>query len=449
MIERRPTLDLWEVDPRRFPPFANNLKALSERIPETLGIHYLVAYPGREPATARGVRRTAFHDRLAAKGAEFGTRAGWERPLWFHPRGERIPIRLTFGRPPWFDAVAREHRAARENVAVVDQSTFGKLLVQGAGAESLLQRLCANDVGVPAGRVVYTGLLNELGGFESDLTAHRLAEDSFLLVTGTQQAVRDRDWIGRHLSAGDRVAVTDVTSAYAVLGVAGPRARALLARVSPADFSNAGFPYYTSREIEIGYALARAARVSYTGELGFELYVACEFAAHVYDALQEAGADLGLRDIGIDALTSLRIEKGYRAWGHELTPEDTPLEAGLGFAVKLKTQIPFVGRDALLRQRDEGVKRRLVLFTLEDGSAHPFGREAIVYGDEIVGQVTSAAFGHTVGRAVAMGYVRGDARHFDEMLRKGGFAIEIACERFPAKASLEPPYDPKGLRARG
>lgn len=449
MIGGAPTLDLWEVDPRRFPRAGNNLKALAERIPETLGIHYVVAYPGREPLTARGQRRTPFHDRLAAKGAHFGARAGWERALWFHPRGKKIPLDLTFGRPKWFEALAAEHRAARENVAVVDQSTFGKLLVQGADAEALLQRLCANDVGVAPGRVVYTGLLNEKGGFESDLTLHRLSEDSFLLVTGTAQVVRDKDWIERHAAAGDRVAVADVTSAYAVLGVAGPRVRELLARVSPADFSNAAFPYYTWQEIEIGYGVARAARVSYTGELGFELYVGCEFAAHVYDALAEAGAELGLIDIGIDALTSLRIEKGYRAWGAELSPEDTPFEAGLGFAVKLGKQVPFVGREALLKQRKEGVKRRLVLFTLEDASAHPFGREAIVHEGRIVGQVTSAAFGHTLGRAVAMGYVPGEPARIEDMIRKGGFEIEIACERFPATASLEAPYDPKSLRIRG
>ncbi|MSO93771.1 MAG: FAD-dependent oxidoreductase [Rhodospirillales bacterium] len=447
IIEGRPTLDLWESDIRRFAPLHNNLKALHERIPETLGLHYAIAYPGREPETVRGIRRTPLHDRLAAKGAYFGARASWERPLWFGARKGFKPA-LTFGRPAWFDKVAAEHKAAREAVVLVDQSTFSKLLVQGSDAESFLQRLSANDVAVAPGRCVYTGLLNDRGGYESDLTIQRLADDSFLLVTGTAQGVRDRDWLERNRRAEDRINVTDVTSGCAVLGVAGPRSRELLGRVSPTDFSSAAFPYYAWQDIEIGYGIARACRLSYTGELGFELYIPSEFAVGVYDALVEAGADLGLRDIGIDALTCLRVEKGYRAWGTDIGPEDNPYEAGLGFSVKLGKNTPFLGQDALRRKKEEGWKRRLLSFTLDSPRAYPIGRETIFQKGRVVGQVTSAAFGHTVGRAIGMGYVRGDEAEVRAMIAKP-FEIEIAAKRFKASASLEPPYDPKSERTRG
>ncbi len=449
ILEGRPTMDLWPVDVRRFAPFHNALAALRERVPEVLGKHYAVAYPGREPETARNLRLGPLHTRLAAVGARFGQRFGWERPLWFDPEGRVRDETLTFGRPAWFDAVAAEHRAVREAVAVFDQTSFGKLLLRGPDAEALLQRLCANDMAVPPSRCVYTQMLNQEGGIESDLVVQRLGDEAYFLVTGTQQATRDADWIRRHIDSKDRVHLTDVTSAYAVLGVAGPKSRELLGRISDADLSNAAFPFYRWREIEIGAAVVRAARLSYSGELGWELYIPTEFAAAVYDLVCEAGADLGLRDAGAHAMTSLRLEKGYRAWGHDMTPDDTPDEAGLGFAVKPAKNADFIGRDALLRRREEGLSRRLFSFTLDDPETLPLGDEPIFRDGACVGQVTSAAFGHTMGRAVALGYVRLNGASADDLVGAASFEFEIAGERFAATASLTAPYDPKGERQRG
>jgi 4-methylaminobutanoate oxidase (formaldehyde-forming) len=450
IVEGRPTMDLWPVDIRRFAPFQNNLRALAERIPEELGLHYAVAYPGREPTTARNLRQGPLHDRLAAKGAHFGTRMGWERPSFFVPPGQTISSELTFGRPVWFDRVAAEHRAAREAVAIFDQSSFAKLLVQGRDAACLLQRLCANDLAVPAGRAVYTSMLNEQGGIESDLTVMRLADEAFLMVTGTAQPTRDADWIRRHMDEDERVVLSDVTSAAAVVGVMGPRSRALLQELTSADLSNDAFPYFTWQDIDLGCATVRAARLSYVGELGWELYVSSECATYVYDLIAEAGAGHGLVDAGTYALTSLRVEKAYRAWGHDVGPEDTPLEAGLGFAVRFAKPVAFVGREALLAQRETGVERRLVVLTLEDPEALPLGDEPILHDGRIVGQVTSAAFGHSLGRAIALGYVRLPERvAVEEMIAADGLELNIAGRRFAAGASLQAPWDPKGRRLRG
>ncbi len=450
IVEGRPTMDLWPVDIRRFAPFQNNLRALAARIPEELGLHYAIAYPGREPGTARDLRQTPLHSRLAARGARFGTRMGWERPSYFVPSGESVSETLTFDRPGWFERVAAEHRAAREAVAVFDQSSFGKLLVQGRDAERLLQRVCANDLAVKPGRVVYTTMLNAQGGIEADLTVMRLSNEAYLMVTGTAQAVRDLDWLRRHMAEDDRVALTDVTSAGAVLGVMGPAAREMLQGLTSADLSNRAFRYFTWQDIDLGCAPVRAARLSYVGELGWELYVASEFAAHVYDLIAQAGADHGLVDAGSHALTSLRLEKAYRAWGHDIGPEDTPLEAGLGFAVRFDKPGAFIGREALLAQRDQGLRRRLVVLTLEDPESLPLGDEPILHEGRIVGQVTSAAFGHSIGRAVAIGYVRLPGRgRVEEMIAAGGFELDIAGRRFAATAGLEAPWDPQGRRLRG
>ena len=445
MIEGRPTMDLWEVDVRRFAPFQSNLRALHERIPEELGLHYAISYPGRQPATVRGVRRTAFHDQLAQKGARFGVRAGWERAEFFVSDGSELAETLTFGRPPWFGKMAAEHNAARENVVVIDQSSFAKFFLEGPGAVPLLQRLCANDIDVTPGRVVYTAMLNEDGGIESDLTVFRLQEDRFLLVTGTGQAVKDAQWIRRHMNDTDgSVVLTDVTGGTAVLGLAGPRSEELLARISADDVSVGAFPCYEHREIEAGYGLVRAARLSYTGEAGFELYIPTEFAAGVYDALFDAGVDMGLADAGTLALTSLRVERGFRAWGHDITAADTPFEAGLGFAVKFDKATEFIGREALLRQRDAGLERRLVFLTAGDPESYPIGGEPILFDGSPIGQVTSAAYGHTIGRALCMGYVERSPEEILAMAETGGFALDIACEAHGVRVSFDAPYPGAG-----
>ena len=442
-------MDLASVDIRRFAAFHSDEQFLAERIPEELGLHYAISYPGRELTTARNLRLGPVHDRIAGKGARFGVRMGWERANYFADAALPDPAPLSFGRPAWHDAVARECSAARNDIAVFDQSSFAKLLVEGRDATRALQRLAANNVAVPAGKVVYTSLLNIRGGIESDLTIFPLDTERFLLVTGTSQPVHDRHWITRNLDPEARVSVTDVTEQTAVLSLMGPKARDVFSQLTPADLSNEAFPPFTFQEISACSIRLRAARLSYVGELGWELYVPWDQADVIYDALFEAGERHGIRDAGGFALTSLRIEKGYRAWGHELSCEETPLEAGLGFATKLKSDIPFLGRGALERQDAEGLEKRLIHFTLDSPEAFPLGDEPILQSGEPVGQLTSAAFGHTLGRSVAMGYVRLDGREASQAVREGGFEVDIACERFACSASLKPPFDPAGDRIRG
>ncbi len=448
IVEGVPGMDLWEVDPRRFLPFHNNLKLLHERVPEVLSVHYQISYPGREPQTARGVRLTPLHARHAEAGAHFGQTVGWERPLYYVPEGEEVGDELTFGRPEWFDCVAAECAVARDGVARLDQSTFAKFLIEGVDAEAVLQRLCAGDLAVASGRMVYTQMLNEQGGIENDLVALRLDETAYLLLTGTAKPRRDLDWIRRNTPSDARIAVTDVTSAYAQLAISGPNTRTLMERLAGGDFSNEAFSFYTFQTIDAGPARILAGRISFLGELGWELYIPNESAVAVFDAVSEAGTGLDLRDIGAYAMTSLRIEKAFRSWGHDLTPEDTPLEAGLGFAVKPDKGCDFIGRDAFLKQREAGPKRRLVVLTCADDSAHPIGGEPILHDGEPVGQVTSAAFGHRLGGAVALGYVERDADTIEAMAAAGGFALDIACEAAPVTISFDAPYDPAGTRMR-
>ena len=448
IVEDRAPMDLWPADIRRFAPFHGNRRFLRERVSEIVGVHYNIAFPNRELTSGRGLRRSPLHERLRERRACFGAKMGWERANWFAPDGVEPEAVYSFGRQNWFPYAAAEHRAAREAVAVFDQTSFAKLKLEGADAEAVLQRLCANDVDVPPGRVVYTAMLNERGGFESDLTVTRLTADAYLVVTGSAQGTRDLDWIRRHLPAGARATVTEVTGAYAVLGLMGPRSRELLARVSDADLGPGAFPFLTSREIAIGQATARASRVTYVGELGWELYVPVEQAGLVYDELAQAGRDLGLRDAGYYALDSLRMEKAYRAWGREVTIDDTPWEAGLGFAVRLDKRVPFLGREALLEQRERTLTKRLLTFVLENEAALPWGDEPILRDGRVVGSVTSAAFGHTLGRAVAMGYVR-DPGGVDEAYVAGGrFELDVAGDRIPARAGLAAPYDPRALRVK-
>ena len=448
IVEDRAPMDLWPADVRRFAPLHGNRRFLRERVSEIVGVHYNIAFPNRELTSGRGLRRSPLHERLRERRACFGAKMGWERANWFAPHGVEPVAVYSFGRQNWFPYSAEEHRAAREAVAVFDQTSFAKLRLEGADAEAVLQRLCANDVAVPPGRVVYTAMLNERGGFESDLTVTRLAADAYLIVTGSAQGPRDLDWIRRHLPAGARATVTDVTGAYAVLGLMGPRSRELLARVSDADLGPAAFPFLTSREIAIGQATARASRVTYVGELGWELYVPVEQAGLVYDELAQAGGDLGLRDAGYYALDSLRMEKAYRAWGREVTIDDTPWEAGLGFAVRLDKPVPFLGREALLKQLERTLTKRLLTFVLEDEAALPWGDEPILRDGRVVGTVTSAGFGHTLGRGVAMGYVRDPDGVDDAYVAGGRFELDVAGDRIPARASLVPPYDPRALRVK-
>jgi 4-methylaminobutanoate oxidase (formaldehyde-forming) len=448
IVAGAPTTDLWSVDIRRFAPFHANETFLRARIPEMLSLHYAVGYPGREPQTARGLRKSPIHDRLAAAGAQFGTRMGWERAAWFAGQNDPLPAPLGFGKPAWFDAEERECRAARNDVVLFDQSSFAKLVVDGADAERILQKLCANHVNVTPGTIVYTGMLNKNGGYESDLTVMRLSRERYLLITGTAQAVRDLDWISSAIASRDRASVLDVTSSLAVFSVMGPKSRRLLQELTPDALDNEAFPLFSSREIQLGSATARAARLSYVGELGWELYVPVDMAPGLYDTLMAAGAAFGLINAGTHALTSLRIEKGYRAWGHEVTPDDSPLEAGLAFATKLRSGVPFVGREALLEQQTSGLRRRLLHFKLDDPDVFIMGDEPILLDGGVAGQATSAAFGHSLGASVGMGYVSLEGRRPATMIEAGGFEIECAAERYPISVSLSAFFDPRGKRMR-
>jgi glycine cleavage system aminomethyltransferase T len=447
MRDGHPPADLWEVDIRRNMPFQNNRRYLHDRVVEGLGLLYAMHWPFRQYATARGVRRSPFYDRMREANACFGEFAGWERPNWYAPPGVNAEYQYSWFRQNWFDASAAEHNAIRENVGILDQTSFAKFLVHGRDAAVLLGRLCANDVDVDVGRLVYTQWLNDRGGIESDLTVGRLDEDQFMVVTTATSQTRDLHWIRRHVG-NLNTAVSDMTSAFAVLGVMGPNSRKLLNRVSSADLCNDAFPFGTFQELEVGYAMVRAMRITYVGELGWELHIPTEYALHVFDTLMAAGASMDAGLVGMHAMNSLRIEKAYRHWGYDITDEDSPLEAGLAFAVAFDKAGGFIGRDALLRQREAGLKKRLVQFLLEDPEPLLYHNEPIWRDDRIVGYVTSGMYGHTLGGAVGLGYVHDTGGVSVDFVRSGRYEIEVAGVRVPAKASLRPMYDPKSSRIR-
>jgi len=441
-------MDLWDVDVRRFMPFQGNPAYLHDRTKEALGLLYDMHWPYRQYESARGVRRSPLHRHLAERNACFGEVAGWERANWYAPPGVEPKYEYSYGRQNWFDYSAAEHRATREGIALFDQSSFGKFMLQGKDAESVLNRICANDVAVPPGRIVYTQWLNERGGIEADLTVTRLDADRYLIVTAAATQGRDFQWLANNIPEEARAVATDVTSGSAVLGLMGPRSRELLSSLTDTDLSNGAFPFGTSREIDLGYAKVRASRITYVGELGWELYVPTEFAAGVYETLAGAGQEIGLALAGYHAMNSLRMEKGYRHWGHDIADEDTPLEAGLGFAVAFGKKADFIGRAALERQKGEGPRRRLVLFALEDAEPLVYHNEPIWRDGTLVGRVTSGAYSHTLGRSLCMGYVRGDAPVTPGFLLSGAYEIEIASTRFKAKPSLKPFYDPRSERIK-
>jgi len=447
LVDGAPPMDLWDVEIRRTATFQRNRRYLHDRTVETLGLLYAMHWPYRQPETARNVRTSPLHERLAAAGACFGETAGWERANWFADPGERPSYDYSWGRPSWFNNVAREHRAVRTAAGLFDQSSFGKFLLQGPDAEAVISRLSANDVAVASDRVVYTQWLNARGGIEADLTVTRLDEASFLIVSAAATQVRDLAWARANTPADARATWTDVTSAYATLSVMGPNARDLLQALTPSDLSDAALPFGTSRLIEIGYALVRATRITYVGELGYELYIPTEFARGVYDAILSVGERYGLRHAGYHAMDCLRLEKGYRHWGHDIGIEDTPLESGLGFAVKLGKG-DFIGRDALLAAQARPSKRRLVGFRLEDPAPLLFRDEPVWQHGARIGRITSGAYGHTLGAAVGLGWIETGSASARDLIAKGGFEIEIAGERFAAVASLAPFYDPKHERIR-
>ena len=448
IVGGHPPMDLWDVDVRRMQPFQGNRRYLAARVTESLGLLYDMHWPFRQYETARKVRLTPLYEALKARGASFGEVAGWERANWFAPNGVEPKYEYSYGRQNWFPYAAAEHKAVREGVALFDQSSFSKFHLEGRDAERVLQRISANDVAVAPGRIVYTQWLNERGGIEADLTVARLAEDRYMVVTATATGVRDLNWLKRHIPSEARATALDVSSAYAMLSLMGPKSRTLLAALSGADLSNEAFPFGATRELEIGFAKVRAARITYVGELGWELYVPSEFARGVFDAILEGGAEFGLRLAGMHAMDSCRMEKAYRSFGHDISDEDTPLEAGLMFAVKLDKNLDFIGREALLRARERKLKKRLVQLALEDPEPLLYHTEPVYRLGRLVGRTTSGAYGHHLGRAVALGYVHDEAGIDRAYVESGGFEVEVAGKRFTARASLSPLYDPKGARIK-
>jgi len=435
ILQGTPEMDLWPFDLRRFGDFHSGTRALHERAVHAYGSYYHLHYPGEELTVARDARRSPLWQLLKERGAVYGSKFGWERPNWFAPQGGNAGVeavdRPSFeGKPNWFEHVAAEHRATRERVALFDLSSFTKFEVTGKGAFQALQRVVANDLDKPDGSVVYTQLCNEKGGIEADLTVVRLAADRFYVVTGSGFAVRDGGWLRQH-----GVELKDVTSSRAVINVQGPRARDLLSRVTEDDVSNAAFPYLAAREIRVGYAPVLALRVTYAGELGWELHVPGEYAHHLYEALWDAGQDLGVANAGYRALDSLRLEKGYRYWSSELSPDTNPYEAGLGFAVALNKG-DFLGKEALEKIRQQGTKRKLACF-LMDGFVPLHGGEAILHQGRVIETVTSGGYGHTIGKSIAYGFVPA------ELAREERFEIESFGVRHAASRSERAPYDPE------
>jgi glycine cleavage system aminomethyltransferase T/glycine/D-amino acid oxidase-like deaminating enzyme len=441
-----PTQDLGELAPGRFSDAQTTGGYLFERTRESLGRLYAMHWPQLQPATARGLRRTPLHHRLAAAGACFGEAAGWERANWYGEPGTRPEYAYSFERPPWFDRVAAEHRAAREAVALFDLSSFAKFEVAGGGALRAMQRVLAGDLDVPVGKVVYTTMLNERGGIEIDLTATRLAEDAFLLVAPAITQRRVGHWLARHAAGGD-VTVTDVTSAFGTLAVMGPRSRELLARLTDADLSSAAFPHASAQRIDLGWAHALAVRVSFVGELGWELYPATESVETVYDLVLEAGADLGLRHAGYHALDSLRMEKGYRHWPLDIGPADTPLDGGLGFTVAWEKP-DFIGRAALLEAREAPRRRRLVHLLLDDPEPLLHHGESVLREGRVVGRIMSGAYAHHLGRAAAIAVLEDPAILDPSALSAGGFSVDVLGAAIPATVSARPFYDPSNDRLR-
>jgi 4-methylaminobutanoate oxidase (formaldehyde-forming) len=416
---------------------------------EAYGKHYTMAWPSEEYGSARPARRSPLYDRLAARGACFGEKLGWERPNWFAGPGETPRDTPSFGRANWFEAVGREHRACREAAVLIDQSSFAKFMLTGRDAEAALSWIAANDVTRPPGALTYTQMLNARGGIECDLTVARLAEDAFYIVTGTGFATHDFHWIARNIPAGLDARLADVTSAWATLSLMGPRSREILAAVTEEDVSNAAFPFASLRRLSVAGAPVVALRITYVGELGWELHVPVEYAATVYDALMAAGQGAGMRDAGYRAIESLRLEKGYRAWGADIGPDHSPLMAGLGFAVKLRSNTPFLGREALEAQRARPLPRLLAGFTVADPAVVLLGRETLLRDGARVGWLSSGGWGYTLGRSIGYGYVRDPESGVDaEKVLSGSYELEVATERVPAEVFLKSLHDPGMTRVR-
>lgn len=437
--------DLGDVDIARMQPFQGNRRYLAARSVESLGLLYADHFPFRQKATARGVRRSPFHHHLLELGGVMGEIAGWERANWFAKPGQERRYEHSWGRENWFENAAEEHRAIRQGVGFYDMSSFGKIRVEGPDAEAFLNHVSGADMAVPEGRIVYTQFLNEQGGIEADVTVTRLSETAFLVVTPAATRLADETRL-RRLAGDYRVVITDVTPGEGVLAIMGPRARELMQAISPDDFSNEAHPFGWAREIEFGMGLARAHRVSYVGELGWEVYVSADMAGHALETVLAAGGDFGLKPCGMHMMNNCRIEKAFRHFGHDITAEDHVLEAGLGFAVKT-AKPDFIGREAVLRKKQEGLSRRMLQFRLKEPEPMLYHNEPICRDGAVVSHLTSGGYGHELGASIGLGYVPAKGEKPDSLLGST-WEIEIAGRRVAAEASLKPLYDPAGERVK-
>jgi 4-methylaminobutanoate oxidase (formaldehyde-forming) len=444
-----PPFDLWSADIRRFGRPHFDTDWVRTRTVEAYGKHYTMAWPHEEHDSGRPCRKSPLYDVLKDQGACFGEKLGWERPNWYADAalGETPKDEYSFGRQNWFNAVGREHKAAREAAVLFDQTSFAKFALKGPDALAAMNWICANDVDKPVGALVYTQMLNDRGGIECDLTVGRVAHDEFYIVTGTGYATHDFDWISRNIPEGLNCQLFDITSSNAVLSLMGPRARDILAAVTRDDVSNNGFPFGTIRTIGIAGCPVQALRVTYVGELGWELHLPVEYAQTVYAALMEAGAPHGLVNAGYRAIESLRLEKGYRAWGSDIGADHTPFESGLGWAVKLRKNTAFKGREAAAAQKEGGVKKMLACFTV-DPEVVLLGRETIYRNGERVGWLTSGGYGHTLGQSIGYGYVRNAGGVDADYVLGGDYELEVATERVKATVHMQPLYDPKMERVK-
>lgn len=448
IIDGQPSVDLAELDIARFGSFQSNPRYLFDRTRESLGLLYKMHWPFRQVETARPARLSPIHQRLLENNACFGELSGWERANWFAPEGVCPNYKHDYFKQNWFDYVREEHKAVRDTLGIIDMSSFAKFIIQGRDAKDELQRIAANNVDVIPGKVVYTQLLNSRGGIEADLTITRISENEYFVITLAASQTRDFNWIKKQVKKEAHFSITDVTSGYGVISLMGPRAREVLSMISNADFSNKAFPFGTYQEIDVGYSIAKALRTTYVGELGWELYIPTEFMIPVFDLIYEESKNVGARLCGLHAVNTLRMEKGYRHWGYDITQAETPIEAGLGFAVCLDKNVNFNGREILEKQIQHGVNKRLVHIMLEKSEPFLFHDEIIYCDGKLVGRVTSGAYGYSVEKPLGMGYLESKNPILWEYIPNGNYQIDVAGELVSAKLSLTPFFDPKNARIR-
>ena len=448
IVNGHPNTDVVDADIKRFSSFSNNKKYLYDRTVENVGTLYGMHWPNLQPETARNIRKSPIHNEIESLGACFGVMSGWERANWFAPNGIKPEYKYSFQKQNWFKYSEKEHVTVRNEAGLFDQSSFAKFLLQGNDSEIVLQRICANQINVPIGKIVYTAMLNSRGGIEADITITKLDQTSFMIVTGPGVSSRDFYWIKNHINKHEHAILTDVTSGYGVLGLMGPKSRKILEKLTPDDVSNEGFPYLTSKKIEIGYGEIIASRVTYVGELGWELYIPSEFMKNIFTIILEEGKSQGMCLAGYHALDSLRLEKSYRSWGHDITYLDTPIEAGLNFAVDMNKN-EFIGKKALIEQKkNNSIPKRLAVFILKDSSPLLLGDEPIFRNGELVGIVTSGNYGHSIGKSVGLGYLENESGVDIEFLKNGDFEIQIGLKKYPTDVQFRPPYDPKNEKVK-